>query len=118
MILGTDYQFRDEYKTDTVPIEILTGPHKGVIFRYLNVRVVENEDGTAKIGFGYDLLDRNGFTETTLANNKHFQEFLGLVLNQLILDVTEYDVANRKNDLDESIEERTVYEEGSSVSEG
>ena len=117
MILGTDYKFRDDYKTDTIPIELLTGPHKGVIFRYTNVRIDEREDGTAKIGFGYDLLDRKGFSETTLANNKHFQEFLGLILNQLILDVTEYDLANRKNNLEESVEEHEFYEESPSVSE-
>jgi hypothetical protein len=110
MILGEDYRFRDEYKTDTVPIELLTGPFKGVIFRYTNVRIDENEDGTATIGFGYDALDKAGHTDTTLAKDRIFQESIGLILNQLILDITEYDAnANRESDFEEPFQERIVH---------
>lgn len=119
MILGEDYRFRDDYKTDTVPIELLTGPFKGVIFRYTNVRIDEQEDGTARIGFSYDTLDKVGHSDTKLAKDKIFQESIGLILNQLILDITEYDAnANRESNIEESFSEREVYSEGTSVSEG
>ena len=44
MILNIDFRFSNVYNTDTSAIELLTEAYKGVIFRYTNVGVKENDD--------------------------------------------------------------------------
>lgn len=86
MIMGEDYKFRDDMKADTVPIELLTGPYKGVILRYTNVGVKELEDNSAILQFGYELHEMGDHTETKLRKDQQFQEHAGLILNALILE--------------------------------
>lgn len=86
MILGEDFKFRDDMKEDTVPIELLTDPYKGVILRYTNVGVKELENNTAILQFRYELYEMGDHTETKLRKDKQFQEHAGLVLNALILE--------------------------------
>lgn len=86
MIIGEDFKFRDDLKTDTVPIELLTDPYKGVILRYTNVGIKELEDNTAVLQFGYELYEMGNHTETKLRKDTKFQEHAGLVLNALILE--------------------------------
>ncbi len=117
MILGTDFRFSNVYNTDTTAIELLTEAYKGVIFRFTNVGVKENEDSTATLKFNYDILSPGKFKEEKLREDKYFEQHLGLILNTLILDIAELDGANREGYSEESVEERIVYEESSSVSE-
>jgi hypothetical protein len=94
MILGEDYRFHDELseKYDTVPIELLIDPYKGVILRFTKVAIKEVGDGTAKLNFGYDLIELGeNHTETSLRNDKKFENFAGLILNAMILEVAEAD---------------------------
>lgn len=94
MIVNEDYRFRDDlvnFKEETVPLEILTGPFKGVILRYTRVSI---QEGTvnAKLRFEYDLLtipDR--FSEAGLRKNKQFEKAIGLILNAMILEVVDAD---------------------------
>ena len=90
MIENGDFRFRDDMfkkdSTDTIPIEILTGPYKNVILRYTRVGVKEKEDDTAVLQFQYDLLDMGEHTETTLRKDTRFTEHLGILLNHLILE--------------------------------
>ena len=90
MIVGEDFKFRDDKikdKTDTVPIELLTGPFKGVILKYIHVVVKENRDQTATLQFDYDLLKiPKDYSEVGLREDKRFQKHAGLVLNALILE--------------------------------
>lgn len=86
MILEQDFKFRDDIKADTVPIELLTDPYKGVVLRYTNVGVKELENNTAVLQFGYELYEMGDHTETKLRRDKRFQEHAGLVLNALILE--------------------------------
>lgn len=113
MIEKQDFKFRDDLITkqaeeegQTVPIEILTGPYKNVIFRYVKVAVKEKEAGEAVLQFIYDLIEMGDHTETSLRKDKRFTEHLGVLLNHLILETAEgIDDATRENDTKESAKE-------------
>ncbi|NDB84869.1 MAG: hypothetical protein EB127_19490 [Alphaproteobacteria bacterium] len=110
MIENGDYKFRDdmvnEKSKDTVPIQILTGPYKNVIYRYTKVGVREQNDGTAVLRFEYDLLDVAENTETKLRNDRKFEQHLGILLNYFILESLEKtDNESREDDFTESSEQ-------------
>jgi hypothetical protein len=105
MILGTDFRFSNVYDTDTSAIELLTEAYKGVIFRFTNVGVKENPDGTATLRFSYEILSPAKFKEKKLREDQYFEQHLGLILNTLILDIAEIDGATGKDDTDEFVEE-------------
>lgn len=100
MIIGEDYKFRDDMKHDTVPIELLTGPYKGVIFRYTDVGIMEQNDETAKMRFNYDLHGMGDYTETSLRKDPKFTQHIGIILNGLILEIVENDGNVLKEDDD------------------
>ena len=95
MELGVDFRFKEDYKekkldkTDTVPIELLTGPFKGVTYRYLKVAIHELENNTAKLQFEYDILNAGPYTEVKLRSLPKFTNVLGLILNTLILEIVD-----------------------------
>lgn len=101
MIENTDFIFRDDlYKPengDTIPIEILIGPYKGVIYRYVRMGVTEKPDGEAVLRFQYELLELGNHTETSLRNDQRFTDHIGIILNHLILEVAESDIDNRED---------------------
>lgn len=113
MIEKEDFRFRDDLVTkeaeeegQTVPIEILTGPYKNVIFRYVKVGVKEKDNGEAVLQFIYDLLEMAQHTETSLRKDYKFTEHLGILLNHLILETAQgIDNATRENDTQESAKE-------------
>ena len=122
MIDQKDFRFRDDLAKieagDTVPIEILTGPYKDVIFRYVRVSVREKEEGEAVLQYQYELLEMGNHTETQLRKDERFSRHLGVLLNHLILESLEAPGnENRENNSKELDEEPAFYEEGSSVSE-
>lgn len=123
MIDQKDFRFRDDLAKleagDTVPLEILTGPYKDVIFRYVRVSVREKEDGEAVLQYQYELLEMGNHTETQLRKDERFSRHIGIMLNHLILESLEAkDNENRENNPKEPDEESAFYEEGSSVSKG
>lgn len=105
MILNIDFRFSNVYNTDTSAIELLTEAYKGVIFRYTNVGVKENDDDTATLRFTYEILSPGKFKEDLLRKDEYFEKHLGLILNTLILDIAELDGAVRENNTDEFVEE-------------
>ena len=118
MIIGKDYTFRDDIKADTVPIEILTDPYKGVILRYTTVAIQEQSDGTAKLKFDYEFFETGEHSMIGLRKDDKFQEFAGLVLNAMILESVENPDEFGENYTEEFTEERELRSEGSSLSEG
>lgn len=112
MILGIDWKFRDDMKEDTVPIELLTSKYEGVILRYTQVSIHEQTDGTAKLKFDYELYDSGRFTMTELRNDPAFNTHIGLILNTMILDITEMEAKKNElgtNDLEEPLEEGGLH---------
>lgn len=103
MLLSEDYKFRDDIKADTVPIELLTEPYKGVILRYTTVAVKEQEGGQAKLQFQYELLEMGEHTETSLRKDPKFETHAGLILNAMILESLEAQEDDiREDDIKES----------------
>lgn len=90
-MLSKDFRFRDDIKADTVPIEILEGPFAGVVLRFTSVQIREQEDGTARMLFDYELHEMKHHSETSLRKNVKFTETAGLILNQLILEKVDTD---------------------------
>lgn len=86
MIIGEDYKFRDDLKYDTVPIELMSGPYKGIVLRYTQVSIKEQTDENATIKFDYDLIKADGFNKLKLKRDDMFQEHIGLILNSMILE--------------------------------
>jgi hypothetical protein len=122
MIGQKDFRFRDDLTKpdagDTIALEILTGPYKNVIFRYVRVSVREKEDDEAVLQFQYELIEMGDHTETQLRKDPRFSQHLGILLNHLILESLEsQDNANRENYSEEPHEERGVHAQGSSVSQ-
>jgi hypothetical protein len=123
MIDSKDFQFRDDLAKiesgDTVPIQILTGPYKDVIFRYIRVSVKEQDGGEAILQYQYELLEMGSYTETQLRKDSRFSQHIGIILNHLILESLEVRRdANRENNPEEFDEEPALYEEVPSVSKG
>lgn len=102
MKLNEDWRFRDDIKADTVPIEILTEPYKGVILRYTKVAIKEKENDSAVLNFEYELFEMGKHTEVALRKDKKFEYFAGLVLNSLILESVEGPNDNAKSGEDDT----------------
>jgi hypothetical protein len=110
MIETQDFRFRDDMfnknTKDTVPIEILIPPYKGVILRYTEVGIKEQDNGTAVMRFAYDLLNPGDYSELTLRRDERFEQHIGLLLNHLILEAAEFENnESGKDDLTESSNE-------------
>lgn len=106
MILGMDFKFRDDLvasKMDTVAIELIAGPYKGIVYRYTKVNVkVDTDKDLAVLKFGYDLLELpKTFKQKILKKDKKFQEYLGLILNTLILEIS--DMVDKPDSLTDDI---------------
>ncbi len=109
MIIGTDFKFRDDLKDyDTLPVEILTGPYKGVILRYTQVAVQEQENDTAKLRFAFEFVENSGFKEKLLKEDSKFLTNAGLILNAMILGTVGEDDAIGENYSEESVNQRAV----------
>lgn len=115
MIEPGDFKFRDDLynaaKGETVPLEILLSPYEGVILRFSQVGIKEQENGTAVLQFGYELLETANHTETKLRKDSRFEQSLGLLLNHLILEAAESEVhggEERESYSEEPVEERGV----------
>jgi len=113
MIGVNDFRFRDDLTKpesgDTVAIEILTGPYKNVIFRYVRVSVREKEENEAVLQYQYELIEMGNHTETQLRKDTRFSQHLGILLNHLILESLEtQQYANRENDSEKFNEERNL----------
>jgi len=103
MKLGEDFKLRDDLydpneKEATLPIELLTTPYKGVVYRYTRVGIKENEaqDG-AVMQFDYDFVDPGPFTMVKLRSDKYFNTTIGLVLNEILLDHLEGEANESEN---------------------
>lgn len=105
---GVDFRFRDDIKKDTVPIEILLDPYKGVVYNYEKLQVVENENGTATMKFEFNIIESGNYKKKShLEKDKKFQQFIGLVLNKMLIDVAEHEAMNenRTDNSEEFVEE-------------
>jgi hypothetical protein len=116
MTPNVDFKFRDDLakkETDTVPMELLIAPFKGIVFRFTRVSIREEEDrSAARMSFDYEILKKLDFDEAKLRKNKEFQHTLGLVLNGIILEFYDHNQgadADRETYSEEPVEDRAVH---------
>jgi len=107
MIPGKDFKFRDDLKYDTVPIEMLLSPYNDVIIRYQSISVKEiEEENRAVLQYSYDIISNGKFSKKELRKDSVFNEYLGLILNYMILEATEAEEnAIREDYSEEPVEE-------------
>ncbi len=79
------YKIRDDIEGDTLPVEVTKEcPYKGVVFRILEVRFDEQEDGSAHCNFDYDIMDDIGIGEVELRKSAEFEGILADILKSFI----------------------------------
>lgn len=90
MFENDDYIFRDDLtqENETTAIELISDTiWKGVVYRYMSVNFMEDpETGKSTIRFGYDIVYPVNFTEEELKSDAGFSNYIGTILNALILD--------------------------------
>jgi hypothetical protein len=108
MEVGIDYKFRDDLfnqneEGTTVPIEIMVDPFAGIVYRYTTVTFKMDEDNIPRMQYDYEIIKTNDLSMVTLRKNDKFNTMLGLILNALLLDVSEVegDSEIRANDTKE-----------------
>lgn len=126
MQINVDYKFRDDLFDSekatlrgTVPLELLLGVYKGVVWRYNEVAISEEFDGTATMKFRYDILEvppECNKTTEDLEVDPIFTQVLGNILNTLILESVMD--ADRKDDIEELDSERGLLSESFTLPQG
>lgn len=89
MILGQDFKFREDFKTDTTPFELMVDPYKGIVYRYVKLDLTAFSESDPRIKFDFLFLELNGFREKPLRKDVKFIQLLGLILNSIIIDTME-----------------------------
>ena len=83
--MGNDLHFR-----------IDEGHYKGTTLKYYNVQILEDE-GFAKLKFGYDIVRTDYFTEEELQNDSKFVTIIGDILQHYILNKAKQVEATRSS---------------------
>lgn len=90
MVIDEDYILRDDLTApdQTTAVEIASDTiWKGITYRYAAVSFLEDKDtGKANMRFTFDIIDPVGFTEEQLRSDVGFVQYIGTILNALILE--------------------------------
>ena len=87
---GVDYKFVDTEGSDLTALRILRGRFSGVVYYYTGVRISE-ENGMAKLSFGYAILETGKYDENYLYDSDEFDTLMGDILKELILKEEVYE---------------------------
>lgn len=87
---GLDYEFLDDIKIyPTTPVKLLTGVYKGVIVCFGKIRIVETEEnGDGILGFTFMIVSPENQYEH-LKTDQDFKNYLGNILDSIIVDANE-----------------------------
>ena len=88
----------------TVPIELMVDLFTGIVYRYTTVTFKMGEDSVPRLLYDYEIIKTNDLSMITLRKNEKFNTMLGLILNSVILDVSEAEAVSetRTNNIEES----------------
>lgn len=98
------YELADVANNRVAPIELLTGKYKGVIYQYGKSDVKKIDEEKGKLIFQYFIIDYAGHKEKVLDKSKDFVEYIGKILNEIM-------IAHYENDLTIEKVERPIKEE-------
>ena len=88
MIMGIDYAIRGDLGGDTLPVEVLSGPWKGVILTFKTVVIREETEG-AKIQWDLEIIESGKFKTDLLKKDQKFKDHTGFILNAMILSMVD-----------------------------
>ena len=81
---GKDYHFINFNNSDITGIELLMPEFKGVIYHYHKAGVVE-ENGVARLSFGYTVVFPGEHDIDDLNSNENFHTIMGDLLTQILM---------------------------------
>ena len=111
-----DYEFlKNDDKTLTVPVSILTGAFKDVIVRFNTVKIIEEADDYARVHFDYQIISSK-IPKNELENNSDFKNYLGELLRNIVVNAGSMD-EDREDNFEELDTQRRILAENSSVPE-
>jgi len=91
---GVDFRFLDFKDSDITGIELLIPEYLGVVFHFGKVKIIE-EEGTAKVKFGYTLVYPGDLWDIDELNkNSEFHNIMGEVLNYILMTQSKLEEMN------------------------
>ena len=97
---GTDFAFIEFKDSDITGIQILKGDYTEVVYHYHKARVVE-EDGFAKLQFGFTIVHSGKHDIEALQNDQGFVTIMGDILQQIVLNKAKADEQIRTDNSEE-----------------
>ena len=91
-----DWQLVEKADADLYAIKLLSGKYSGIIYTYGRVGAAEeeNEDGNFVLSFDWKL----EYKPKDLANSAEFQQYIGDILRDIIIDGYEYESREHTDD--------------------
>lgn len=91
MVLGLDFILHhDEPRGNSIPIKIMTGDYKGIVYHYNDINFLDDEnDDTSILQFGYDIIDPLEFGVDDITKDPRFKQTIGDILRSLIAIIIE-----------------------------
>jgi len=93
---NVDFRFVDFKDSDITGIELLVDQFNGVVYHYTNAAVAE-EDGQAKLKFGYVLVHPADHDIDDLQQNPEFHKIMGDLLTYIITLKMEHNETRNDN---------------------
>lgn len=81
---GKDFRFVDFKESEITGVELLMPEYLGVVFHYGKVRIVE-EDGIARLQFGYTLVYPGNHDIDTLNADENLYTIMGDILTHILM---------------------------------
>lgn len=91
---GKDFVFLDIEDSDLTAIQLLSEKYANVIYHYHKVRVVE-ENGVAKLQFGYTILNSGENDIDVLNSDEEFHIIMGDILTIILMSKAKEDESFR-----------------------
>jgi len=95
-----DWQLVEKADADLYAIKLLSGKYSDIIYTYGRVGAAEeeNEDGNFVLSFDWKLEYKPEDMEEDLANSAEFQQYIGDILRDIIIDGYEYESREHTDD--------------------
>ena len=95
-----DWQLVEKADADLYAVKLLSGKYSGIIYTYGRVGAAEeeNEDGNFVLSFDWKLEYKPKDMEEDLANSAEFQQYIGDILRDIIIDGYEYESREHTDD--------------------
>lgn len=100
-----DWQLVEKADADLYAIKLLSGKYSDIIYTYGRVGAAEeeNEDGNFVLSFDWKLEYKPEDMEEDLANSAEFQQYIGDILRDIIIDGYEYESREHTDDHNQEV---------------